>query len=388
MLPTACGVAALVVLAGSCADEPRESDESAVFDAGIEPVPLDVVGPTYAAATPAGLLVRSGGDERVLADADQARWLPGGTAMVDRSRRSISLELLDVESGDLVPERPVRVPGFDLPGRAVTQVNVLDSLREPAVLTAYTPELERLWSRELPDTDNPVADDIAELRRSYYNVVPTIDGATFVQWHDSAEDYEGGDFGIARIEDGELDNVLLNKRIVALYVAADGAGLLALRQADGDPCGGCVVDQEVVEIDPATGEIAREYGVPEEYVEDWRVAAMDKVGDRVAVRFTETAWRENPMDPDDVAPVTVQRGTWVYDGAWSMLEGSQDELTWWQGEDRVVARPAPREGDARDGFRLFWLHDGVEEPLPGDLDSSAGPRYRAGSVAGQLLPPV
>ena len=48
---------------------------------------------------------------------------------------------------------------------------------------------------------------------------------------------------------------------------------------------------------------------------------MDKVGDRVAVRFTETEWRENPKDPDDVAPVTVQRGTWVYDGAWSMVEG-------------------------------------------------------------------
>ncbi|QIK68227.1 hypothetical protein G7072_19465 [Nocardioides sp. HDW12B] len=388
VLRAGCGAAVLLALVSSCSGPSTESGEPAVLDTGIEPVPLDVAGPTYAAAVPGGLLVRAGDEERVLPEADQARWLPGGTAMVDRSRRSMSLELLDVATGDLAPEEPVRIRGFDLPGRSVTQVNLLDSLREPAVLTAYSPGLERLWSLDLPDTDNPDAAEVSELRRGYYNVAPTIDGVTFVQWHDSAEDYEGGDYGVARIEDGAVvEDVLLNERIVALYLAADGAGLLALRQAEGEPCGGCVVDQEVVEIDPATGEVARDYGMPEEYVEEWRVAAMDKVGDRVAVRFTETEWREDPKDPDDVAPVTVQRGTWVYDGAWSVVEGSEDELTWWQGEDRVVARPAPREGDARDGMQLFWLHDGVEERLPGDLESSVGPLYRTGSVAGQLLPP-
>ena len=208
-----------------------------------------------------------------------------------------------------------------------------------------------------------------------------------MQWHDGSESYEDGDYGVARIEDGEVDNVLVNERIVALYLAADGAALLALRQRSGEPCGGCVVDQEVVEIDPETGEVAAEYGMPEEYVEDWRVDAIDKVGDRVAVRFTETAWRENPMDPDDVAPYTVQRGTWVYDGAWSMVAGSEDELTWWQGEDRVVARPAPGRSRTSEQQQLFWVHDGAEEPLPGDLQSAPGRRYVSGSVAGQLLPP-
>ena len=43
---------------------------------------------------------------------------------------------------------------------------------------------------------------------------------------------EDGDYGVARIEDGEVDNVLVNERIVALYLAADGAALLALRQRE------------------------------------------------------------------------------------------------------------------------------------------------------------
>jgi hypothetical protein len=378
----------VALLVSSCALVPGST---AVFDTGLEPVPLEFTGPTYAAAVPAGLLLRSGETQLVLPGADHGRWLPGADALVDRSRRSIELHVLDMAASAPAPGGAVgtgvRVPGFDLPGRSVTQVNVLDRLATPAVLSAYTPQLEKLWSLRLPETDNPDATRGNELARNYYNVAPTIHGVTFVQWHDGSEWYEDGDYGVARIEDGKVTNVLLNERIVALYLSADGSGLLALRQKKGDPCGGCVVEQEIVEIDPATGEIAGEYGMPEQYVEDWRVEAIDEVGDRVAVRFTETAWSENPADEDDVAPTTVQRGTWVYDGDWSMVEGSEDELTWWQGADRVVARPAPREPETGDGLRLFWIHDGGETPLPGDLEGGPGRRHITGSVAGQLLPP-
>ena len=379
--------AAAVALLSSCALLPTSS---VVFDTGLEPVPLDFTGPTYAAAVPAGLLLRSGDTQWVLPEADHGRWLPGAVALVDRSPRSIDLHVLDMAGGAPAPGGAmgagVRVPGFDLPGRSVTQVNVLNALASPAVLTAYTPQLEKLWSLRLPETDNPEATRSNELARNYYNVAPTIDGATFVQWHDGSEWYEDGDYGVARVKDGMVTNVLLNERIVALYLSADGTGLLASRQKNGDPCGGCVVDQEIVEIDPATGEIAGAYGMPEQYVEGWRVGAIDKVGDRVAVRFTETAWSEDPADEDDAAPVTVQRGTWVYDGDWSMVEGSEDELTWWQGTDRVVARPAPAEPVTGDGLRLFWVHDGTATPLPGELEGSLGRRYITGSVPGQLVP--
>lgn len=108
------------------------------------------------------------------------------------------------------------------------------------------------------------------------------------------------------------------------YLSADGTGLLGPRQSTGDPCSGWVVEQDIVEIDPATGEIGREYAVPDDHDRSWRVGAMDK----------------------------------VHDGEWTMVEGSEDELTWWQGE---------------------------ETPLPGELGfyPAGGPE---GAVAGQLLP--
>lgn len=385
------GALAVVALASACSGSPPGSGGSGVFDTGIAPVPLGLTGPTYAAVVPGGMLVRAGEEQQVLRDADQVRWLPGGVAIVDRSPRSIDMHLVDPSQDVLAratPSSGVRVRGGDLPGRSVTQVNALNPLVRPPRLTTYTPQLEKLDSLPLPDTDDPAADDNPEIRRGYYNVAPTINGATFVQWHDYSETYDDGDYGVARIEGGEVDHVLVNERIVALYLAADGAGLLALRQRNGDPCGGCVVDQEVVEIDPASGEIAAKYGMPDEYVEEWRVAAMDKVGDRVAVRFTETAWDENPKHPNAVAPYSVQRGTWVYDGDWSMVKGSEDELTWWQGEGRVVARPVPGRTRSSERQRLFWVRaDGTEEALPGDLESEPGRRYAVGAVTGQLLPP-
>jgi hypothetical protein len=378
----------MLALLGSCS---RAPSSAAVFDTGIDPVPLGFAGPTYSAAVHDGLLVRSGDRKQVLPGADQGRWLPGGVALIDRSLRSIDLHVLDMTTS----KRPhgeaagnsVRVPGFDLPGRSVTQVNVLNRDAAPAVLTAYTPQLETLWSLRLPETDNPDATRSNELARNYYNVAPTINGVTFVQWHDSSEWYEGGDYGVARIENGKVTDVLLNERIVALYLSVDGTGLLAVRQESGEPCGGCVVEQEVVEIDPDTGTIIGEYGMPDEYVEEWRVEAIDKVDGRVAIRFTETAWSEDPADEDEAEPTTVQRGTWVYDGGWSMVEGSEQEITWWQGEDRVVASPHPSEPVTGDGLKLFWLHDDTETPLPGELEESIGRRYLTGSVAGQLLPP-
>jgi len=84
-----------------------------------------------------------------------------------------------------------------------------------------------------------------------------------------------------------------------------------------------VVEQEVVEIDPDTGTIIGEYGMPAEYVEAWRVEAIDKVDGRAVIRFTDTAWSEDPADEDEVEPTTVQRGTWVYAGGWSMVDGSE-----------------------------------------------------------------
>jgi len=370
------------LVASSCV---KVGTGSQVVESGVAPVSLRFDGPTYSAATSGELLLRSGDDRVTLSQASHGQWLPDGTALVDASHRSITLQVLDPTQESR--KGTVEIPGFDRPGRSVTQINALDRETHPAVLTAYSFDLKRLWRLRLPETDNPDATPDNELERNYYGVAPTIDGVTYVMWHDSSEWYEGGDYGVARVEDGDVTNVLLNERIVALYLSADGAALLALRQRRGEPCGGCVVEQEIVEMDPVTGAIAGQYGMPDDYTEDWRVEAIDKVDDRVAVRFTENDWGDEADEADMVEPVTVQRGTWIYDGAWSMIEGSDSEITWWQGEDRVVARPQPSEGRHRDGLALFWIHDDIETPLPGDLARSSGRRYVTGEVAGQLMPP-
>jgi hypothetical protein len=358
---------------------------SQVAASGVAPVSLRFDGPTYAAATSAGLLLRTGDDKVTLSQASHGQWLPNGTALVVVSHRSTTLQVVDPTRDSR--EETVDVPGFDRPGRSVTQINALDRQPHSAVLTAYSLNLQRLWRLRLPKTDNPEASSDNELERNYYGVAPTIDGLTYVMWHDGSEWYHDGDYGVARVEHGDVTNVLLNERIVALHLSADGASLLALRQHEGEPCGGCVVEQEIVEIDPVTGAIAAQYGMPDDYTEEWRVEAIDKVGDRVAVRFTEYDWGDAADEAGMVEPVTVQRGTWSYDGAWSMIEGSDAEITWWQGEDRVVARPRTSEGRHRDGLALFWVHDGIETPLPGDLDRSFGRRHLTGEGAGQLLPP-
>ena len=364
---------ACVLVVASCA----VLDEGSVADTGIEPVPLEFEAPAYSAASPEGLLVRSGDDEVVLPRGSSGRWLPDGAALVGFGNTRIELQVVAPATGPVDP--PVKGALFEVPGRSVTQVNVLDDAGRNPKLTAYSTKLEKMWSIDLPGTDNPDATAYNELARNYFGVAATFAGATFVQWHDCSEFYEGGDYGVARIEDGQVENVLINERLVALFLSADGTGLLALRQQSGEPCGGCVVDQEIVEVDPETGELT-DYGVPDGYQDDWRVEAMDKVGDRVAMRYVAVDGTGGPRSRHLV-------GTYVYqDGDWKLLEGSDEEIIWWQGADRVVARPRRQESDGRDGYALFWLHDGEATPLPGELEGSFDRRYATGSVAGQLLP--
>ena len=102
--------AALVAagLLGSCALLPGSPR---VLDTGVDPVPLDFEAPTYAAAVPDGLLVRSGGAEQVLPDATEGRWLPDGTALIGQRRRDVTLRVLDPAVTGAKTEE-VRVPGF------------------------------------------------------------------------------------------------------------------------------------------------------------------------------------------------------------------------------------------------------------------------------------
>lgn len=361
----------VAVLASGCGTIRDFFGEPEVFDSGIEPLTLELEGPAYTAAVRGGLLVRNGDAHLVLPRADSATWLPDGRVMVVDGTQVRVVDPATGSTGGSVttfwaPERPVSSIEFVRDG-------------DPDRLASYDLDLENTGVVDLPGTDNPDATTYNELARNYYGSAPTVDGATFVEWHDGSEFYEDGDYGVLRIEGDQQSNVLVNEGIVELFVTPDGAALLGLRQVSGQPCGGCIVPQEIVEIDPATGEIAREYGMPDGYDEEWRVQAVDKVGDRVAVRFYGSeSTRGYPQE--------VPAGTWVFDGDWTLLEGSDEETTWWQGEDRIVARPAPGERPELDGFQLVWVSDGVESELPGELVWARGRRTAWGSVAGRLLP--
>ena len=369
-------VGVLVVLSG-CSTVADFFGEDAVLDTGIEPTVLAFDGPTYMAMDGRSLLVRNGTDVQRLPGARAVHWLPDGKALAVVDPRRARRQVVDPATGPVGPAREF----WEDPSRPAEQLNALWRLEmHEHVLRSYDLSLRLVDERTMPPTDNPDATASNELERNYFGAVPTIDGVTFVKWHDGSEWYEGGDYGLLRIDGSEQENVLINANIVGLYLSTDGTGLLGLRQSSGDPCGGCVVAQDIVEIDPVTGEIGSEYGVPDDYDRSGRVRAIDKVGDRVAVRFTEPVQRRGTFTYE-------QRGTWVYDGEWTMVDGSDRELTWWQGGDRIVARVDDTERRRGDGFDLFWVHGGEETPLPGELAARPLGGPVEGSVAGQLLPP-
>ncbi len=380
---TALGTAAMLAAAALAAcDNPLGGDDGPV-DSGVDPVPLGLEAPSYALATKDGLSVRVGEVERVFPKASDAEWLPGGRVLLGDGSRT---RIWDSATGELTDRLR-----FSDPNRSVTQIDVIGpeygprNFDDPYVLTAYGLDGEELWSTDLPLTDNPDASKDNELQRSYLSA-HTIDGTTFLRWHDGSEYYdEYGDYGLLMVgPDGEIgDDVLENVPIIAVWLAADGSALLATKRVSGDPCGGCQVTQELAELDPGTGEILAEHEMPEEYDEHWDVREVDKVGDRIAVRFEETVFTRSRQTLE-------QRGTWVLDDdGWSMVEGSDEEVSWWQGpDDRVVAVPIEKKSRWMGyDFTYWWEHDGERTRLDGRTELRVRGQYHEASVPGQLLAP-
>lgn len=312
-------------------------------------------------------------------------FLPDGDVLVDIAQQEVQqhFRVLMPASGNLAGD--VRTNGLrsDEPGRTLSRVNLVGR-GEPARLQPYDLNLGPLPAIDLPVTDNPEATDDNDLERGYYGAAATIGDITLLLWHDGSEFYEDGDYGVARVRHPagakpRIDNILLNQRLVALHLSADGSALLAVQQDKGEPCGGCVKSQSIVEIDPVSGKLT-DYGHPDGYDKQWRVEALDRVGDRVAVRYAAsggTGGRRSLV------------GTYVYeDGRWSLLEGSDKQTTGWQDGGRVIARPKVEARNA-DGYSLAWVKNGQdsEAPIAGTLTISNGLKYVTGSIPGQLLPP-
>jgi hypothetical protein len=222
---------------------------------------------------------------------------------------------------------------------AISALHWMDSLR----VDVFTPDLAERRTVDVPpgalDTDQASGDSDAELH--LHGDPVTLDGVTWVEWGVNSEDDTLTDHGLLRIEGDDIDDidgVLRNEPIVRLYPAHDGSALLLLRQDNGEDedCGGCVVEQDLVELDPATGEVAEEYGMPPGYTRQWRVDAVDKVGDTVAVRFRVYAGEEEGA--------AAEWQLWTYDGEWSEQDDLAGVRVWYQDGGRLVETPIDPEG--------------------------------------------
>jgi hypothetical protein len=304
-------------------------------------------------------VVAGGSAPRELERVDEAAWLRDGRLLTRRAtykntdqgprRDGTLLEILDPVTGQVLAQSPVEGQWGIAPG----------------VLTLRAEFRNRLYVFT-EDLDAPVVIDVAddavatdqltgtEAEFSLNHAAYTLDGVTWVQWGINSEDDTKTDHGVLRIEDREPVEVLRNEPIVSLRPSRDGSALLVLMQDNGadEDCGGCVVEQTVIELDPATGEVAAEYGMPEDYDRSWRVELIDKIGGQVVVRFA-IGEAEEEGDPG------VSRQTWTYDGDWERVPELSEVRSWHQGGGRLEWQQLDTLRDEGEyaAMRLTWLPD-------------------------------
>lgn len=346
-----------------------------VFESAAPAAAVRITPPQTATVVPGGMLVRSGGHQHVLPNAVSARWLPTGQVLLAIEREEPGYIAQDHRLYD-----PVRgaftgstiEDQMELPTDPTTDVAFVDGdrlLRWNHGLTKR--EVVRLSTK-------PTASGSGEIVRSYAAHPVTVGGATFLRFSEVEDEEETRAYGVMRIDpDGSTSDILEGERITRLRASHDGRSLLAVQQRKGEPCGGCIVRQDVVQIDPGSGKVAGRYGTPRGYSKQWRITRLDKVGATVAVRL------EGTCVTGDLECIPTQYGTWTYrDEKWSKVPGSEQTETWWQGRDDRVVRRADRNVLHEP---LYWLHEDERTQLDGvlaDEDSATG------EIAGGLLRPA
>lgn len=366
------GLATVVLL---CIALVLHGHSSRVFDSRTDSVNVTTRPPQLVTAFRGQLLVRAGSHSHLVARGVSARWLSSGNVLLALKRPERDAHTQDVRLYD-----PVRGQ-FD--GKMVADQSELpnDPLEGVAFLRddrlmLWDLGLTKRRALTLPSDPAPAGGG-GEVARSYSTETATVGSHTYVRFSEVADEEKTLKYGVLRIgDDGATDDVLVGQRITRLRVSRDGRALLGIQQHSGEPCGGCVVRQDLVEIDPATGRIVGRYGTPPGYAKQWRATRLDKVGTTVAVRY------ESICESGAATCLPTQFGTWTYDGEWAEVPGSARTETWWQGpDDRIVRRTDQNESSAP----LYWLHDGTRTSLEGRLEGHNG---AAGSIAGGLLRPA
>jgi hypothetical protein len=353
-----------------------------VFTSVGTPVSTRIAFPSYAAERGGRLVIVHGGSSYdVPAQAQAALWLPGGRVAVDlRGTSTHGYRLLDARGNATGPT----LRTDEVPSRAGSRLDVWTPENDPdadhrdQVGSFDSRDLHLVETLLLPGPASHGPEPASDpFQRFYSGSATTIAGSTYAIFSDG-NDETSDKYGVVRMHGGQATDVLVGKRITSLRLSSDGAALLALQQRHGDPCGGCVVRQQIVEIDPRTGDLAATYGMPPGYDKTWRVDRLDKVGDRLGVSFVKD-------DPDGAAQNAVRSplATWAYDGTWTKVAGSEGARQWWQGRDHFV--------EERHG-KLFAVTVAAGHRhrtlIPGSLEGTLGNHAVTGSVPGSPLRPA
>lgn len=355
----------------------------ASYDSPLPTRPIvDPPGPAYVAEriVPTGSAydVSAGGRDLTAGATAPARWLPDGRVLVDG-------RLLDATTGRPLSSTRLPEAAVEVSADAITLVR--DRRIEVRDLDLAVREVIEVPDAAV-DTDQIGPDSPLSIHDAH-----TLDGVTWTQWSIDSEDDELTDHGLLRIEGDEIVEAQRDEPVVRLETARDGGALLAVMQDDGsdEDCGGCVVDQTLVELDPDTGETAIDYGTPPGYTADWRIGALDKVGDRLVVQYDVGEGPDG--ESDDSRP---EFATWVHrDGEWSELREVRGTITRWQDGGRLVWRQTDATRDAGEGaaYDLTWHPDsGAPVQLDGRGPLACEPVEDVPfcppvSLPGSLLPP-
>lgn len=345
--------------------------------AEVRPVP----GPSYAEQVPLGrrhLLIHTPTHTTRVDRGWEAAWRPDGSVLVLGSSWA---RVLDPATGAWLSGR-VRIGEYGLTPEALTTLGDGGGAGSGATGRVVVHDAALATARKItiPATAAE-SDQIEQGEFQLHGRAYTLDGVTYVEWGINSEDDTLTDHGLLRVQGERITPALRNRPLVRLWPSHDGSALLAIMQDNGEDedCGGCQVEQKVVELDPATGEIAADYGTPPGYTRDWRISALDKVGRVLAVQYVVR---------DGESGGSYQ--TWTYDGDWQRQRASGDTRTRFQAGGTMTW--AGDSGEPHLPYELVWrplsgpaqvLRD-RDEPCPtDDTDWTACPTV---SVPGSLLP--
>lgn len=221
----------------------------------------------------------------------------------------------------------------------------------------------------------PAADDPTRFWRDYDHPV-RVDGVTFIAFEDVAVD--GGltdpantSGGILRVEGDQTATTARAPYVQRVFLSSDAAAVLAVTSGEAPEMGDVVPDRSdkrVLELDPTTGEVARELGAPDVYGDaDWTIDRVDRVGPQVAAQITQDcSTGDSECDP---------RRTWVTEGnGWTEVDGQRGGTWFWQAPGTAVSW-------GEDGGPIRWT-DGS------DSRELAGTKATERVVSGALLPPA